>query len=317
MINVGQIIGPWQINKIIDSNHDTIIAQVSTYKIPYEDLCEYLDNETTWIMKLRPYNSYNNEVKKIIKYNLDTCKYAIKFPRNDYYFHGDINIMQSQYEWFVMEEFSGDLFYNRYNITNYSILTKNVMDFLKYLHHKYNVVHSDIKLRNVLMKNNIFRVCDYESISKVKNDQIISEVTVDEEYHITYYYYSFGCEIGKSYLSYRYDFESYGYILWNLINKGMLKFQREAHKLYDSRCNKNEYNYLEKLRLEENMPKIIKMYKEIISKIPWDLETPPDDKIYDEIIDLINNTNITDITDNDDENDEDNSNKQNDTDIEK
>jgi hypothetical protein len=304
MINVGQVIGPWQINKIIDSSHDTIIAEVSTYKIPYEDLCSYLDNETTWIMKLRSYNSYNNEIKKIIKYNLDTCKYAVKFPKNDYYFKGDITNNKSEYEWFVMEKFTGDLFSNRYNIINYSNLTKDVINFLRYLHLKYQAVHSDLKLRNVLMNDNIFRVCDYESISRIKNNYIISEVPVDEEYHVTYYYYSFGCEIGKSYLSYRYDLESFGYLLWNIINKGMLKFQREAHKLYDLKYNKNDYNYLEKLRLEENMPKIIKMYKELISKIDWDLETPPDDKIYDEIIDLIEkeghieiNNDDTDIED--------------------
>jgi len=283
MLYIGQIIGPWKIIKILKKN-STFIANVFAYNTPNEDLINYLYNEKNWIMKLREIDEDYNEINKIEKYKLKEFEYAVKFPKNIYYHYGIIY----NYLWYVMEKFEGDCYYN--SIDNIKDFTIDVINFLKYIHCKFNAIHHDLKLQNVLVKNNIYRVCDYESITSVRDDYILNKKYTDRDYHINYYYYSFGCEFNKSFYSYRYDLEAFGYMLWNLIIKDLLPFQKEAHKLYAIRCNEDKYENLEKLKLLDEVPNIIKMYKEIINRLDW-FSKITDDSIYNEIINLIS-TNI-------------------------
>jgi hypothetical protein len=75
----------------------------------------------------------------------------------------------------------------------------------------------------------------------------------------------------ESYMSYKMDLLSFGFILWNTYSykttkRSLFNWQLRAIDLYESDEQIYRYDELEKLKSEEEMPDIIKEYFEIVDK---------------------------------------------------
>ena len=205
------IIGPWKVIKIIDSTRDTYIVEVTLY----DTLKDTKDTKNIeWIMKLSNPKYINCESDIILKYNLTEYEDGLIFPMNRIYFSG----IYKGYNWHVMEKCESDCNKNIINIRpNIESFKNDVCNFLRFIHIKKNIIHGDLKLKNVLLRDNRFKVCDYESIGRINSRYLCS---VND--YIGYYYYYLGCKENKPYFSYRMDLEALGVMLWTIINQMVL-----------------------------------------------------------------------------------------------
>ena len=199
------------------------------------------------------------------------------------------------YDWYVIELYTDDIGKNiKFVKDNFSKLLISMCNFLKFLHRERCLVHGDIKLQNVLFKedaNILFKICDYETIKKPNLSTICREAGYDG-----YYYYSLGCYPDKSYNTYRMDLEAFGIILWSVMSsedgvKKKLEFQQKSWSYYENKIKDDKYEHLDILKEKdkENMPEIIKKYFEIISFVDWELQIPPNISVYNKINNLILN----------------------------
>lgn len=300
MVKVGDIIGIWKINKILCMNDNfVIICDVSTYKIDVNELLNKLNGVSNWIMKLRLYEKKYSEVDIIKKINFKDVPNSVIADIDSEYMFG----FYDKYEWYIIEKCDGDL--NKYikiATEKWDILLENVCSFLKYLHRVKKVIHGDLKEKNILYNSELdkFKVCDYESCKKqvldISCNKIIETIKdglpiynrVDSD---GYYFYYLGANLNESYMSYKMDLLSFGFILWNIYSykttkRSLFKWQLRAIELYESNEQIYRYDELEKLKSEEEMPDIIKEYFKIVDTIdPLSIE-PPDKNIYDRIFDL-------------------------------
>jgi serine/threonine protein kinase len=279
-IYIGYIIGLWKIKNIISSVRDTYILLVEPINNNYENTIE-------WIMKYR-YDSVIDEYSIYIKYNLDKCEYALKIPSDNMNTHDRYNFNS----WYIIESYDSDIGDDiNFAYENIDKLVICVINFLKYIHCNKNIIHGDIKLKNILYKkksNILFKVCDYESLAKPELDSICKK---DKDGS---YYYYLGCDPNESYLSFRMDLEAFGTILWHITNKinknDKMNWQKKALEYYDlkNKISSEGYQHLEILKNESilNQDEIIKTYFKIISKISWKEVNKPDENVYDEIIEL-------------------------------
>lgn len=281
-IYIGQVIGPWIVHKIIFKNDVKWVVKVKLNGVINEEILKnILNGNIFWIMKITDdINEFNN----LNKYELNNEKYGLIIPNNDYYSNGKIVSADTTFMWFVMEEYCFDCSSNEFkNLQlNEKKILKSVILFLKYIHRKYNIIHGDLKLKNILYKNNEYRVCDFETLRKPKNTYLC-----DENHFNNYYYYLHGCEYNKPVYSYRYDFQALGYILWNIYNDyKRFEFQKLAQLYYERQEYNNKYEKLEILKSSLVIPDKIKKYFDIISKIDWYCLDPPAEEIYNEILNL-------------------------------
>jgi serine/threonine protein kinase len=281
-ISIGQIIGPWIVHKIIFKNDVKWVVKVKLNGVINEEILKnILNNNIFWIMKI---TDDMNEFYNFAKYELNTKEYGLLLPNNDYYSNGKIVSGGLTFMWFVMEEYCFDcstVEYKNINLDEKKII-KSVVLFLKHIHRKYNIIHGDLKLKNILYKNNEYRVCDFETLRKPKNTYLC-----DENHFNNYYYYLHGCEYKKPVYSYRYDLQALGYILWNILNKyEKFEFQRLAQIYYERQENYNKFEKLEIIKNSLVMPDKIKSYFQIISRVDWNCLDPPPEEIYQEILNL-------------------------------
>jgi hypothetical protein len=280
------IIGPWKVIKIIDNTRDTYIVEVTLY----DTLNDTKDTKNIeWIMKLSNSKYTNCESDIILKYNLTEYTDGLIFPLNSIHFSG----IYKGYNWYVMEKCDSDCNKNIPDIRpNIESFKDDVCNFLRFIHIKKNIIHGDLKLKNVLLKDNRFKVCDYESIGRINSRYLCS---VND--YIGYYYYYLGCKENKPYFSYRMDLEALGIMLWSIINLynvcdinkspiEMMDWQSKSVFYYNKKLNYNYYHELEILKKKEEMPNFIKNYFKIIENIDWNSILPPSNDIYDKIINL-------------------------------
>lgn len=320
-LNIGDNIGPWIINKIIKTEYSRSILQVYLKKNfdqvapmssslqeaitsspleehlintelggtdrscellpPNSDICS-LKGTKYWIMKI----TYKiNEYEIIKKYKLDECDYIVKTIKKEEISNGKYD---EKYYWYIMEEYCFDCSRKIIGVINIEKkIVTTIVNFLRYLHIEQKAIHGDIKLKNVLYKNDNYAICDFESVKNPNNDELC-----DEYISSNYYYYYIGCEYKRPIWSYRTDLEAVGYILWYIINKyHLLEFQKSAQYYYENEYEANRFPKLETLKYNdyENIPDIVNKYFEITSKIDWFNLEPPSNEIYDEIIKLFDN----------------------------
>ena len=269
-IQIDDIIGPWKVYKMINIINDRVIVDVIINKI----LSDEFNINKIWTMKINISNE--NEIENIINYELDQCKYSMKYPSNDFYFYGKIN----KYWWFVMEKFELDC--NNLIIFNYKLFLDGVINFLRYIHIEKKVVHGDLKPKNILYNENKYTVCDFETLKPPDKLDICNG-----NHYNDYYYYLYGCEYNKNIFSYRNDLQSVCYILWMILRENKyMNYQQLAQDYYTNHIRENQMKKLEQLRSQEIMPPLIKKYYNIISIIKWDQEEPPDNQVYDNLINL-------------------------------
>jgi hypothetical protein len=99
------------------------------------------------------------------------------------------------------------------------------------------------------------------------------------------------------------DLEAFGYILWAIflssdVDEYIFDWQEAAFDLYRKKIKNNSsdvytnyYKYLDDIKKKSCSSKIfpiIDKYFQIISVIDWKSTNPPDDCIYDQILDLKN-----------------------------
>lgn len=281
-IYVGKVIGPWIINKIIFKNDPKWIVKVKLNNDKKNKILKsVLNNIPFWVMKI---TDDMNEFNKFKNYGLNTSEFGFIIPNDNYYSNGKFCYGKYIFMWFVMEEYCFDCSSIEYiNLhLNEAKMLESIVLFLKYIHRGHNIVHNDLKLKNILYKNNEYRVCDYESLHKPENKQLC-----DETHFNNYYYYYYGCEYKKPIYSYRYDLQALGYILWTIYNNyEKFEFQNVAINYYQKQERCNKYDELEILRKSMIMPDKIKKYFNIISKVDWYCLDPPSEDIYREILNL-------------------------------
>ena len=316
-INVGGVIFKWKINKIITNYNNSLVLEVILESISPEKLINVFNYRTIWIMKIR---DDVNEGLIYLKYKLNDCIYALDIPKEKEYFNGSFELLNninsySTLTWYITEKYDEDIGKNYiFTKSKWKDLLVSVIQFLKYLHQQ-KIIHGDLKAKNILYKPHaeiIFKVCDYESLQTPRNDEICK----DEGYN-GFYYYSLGCDKSQPYFSYRMDLEAFGHILWAVLlstekAEYLFEWQVMAYDLYKKKVkNKtdlyyNYYNYMDQIKKKsynQLMINIIEKYFKIISVIDWKSIEPPDNSIYDELIELQNyNDEINfyiDDTDND------------------
>ena len=224
------------------------------------------------------YNEYNN----IIKYGINNFEYGINIPNDKFFSHGKIKLHNKMYSWLVMEEYCFDCSIKRNYLFDEKNFLHSVIKFLKYIHIDHKVVHSDIKLKNILYKNNQYRVCDFETLNPPTNKYLCDSSNPDN-----YYYYLYGCEYQKPVFSYRFDLQAVGYMLWSIHNDyKQFEFQNIAQKYYEKRYTIDLFDELEKMKKTCKIPEKIKKYFDIVSKVDWYSLEPPSGEIYDEILNL-------------------------------
>ena len=288
--SVGDIIGQWKITKSITGHNGAYIYEVCTTITDYDIISTKLYGKSIWVMKLKDIQ-FEDESKIITKYNLSSCPYTLVTPNDETLFSGRYN----KHDWYIIELYTSDILRNiKFAKDNFSDLLISICNFLKFLHRERCVVHGDIKLQNVLYKedvNILFKVCDYETVKKPDLSTICREAGYDG-----YYYYSLGCHPDKSYNSYRMDLEGFGIILWSVMSrqddvKTKLEFQQKSWYYYENKIREDKYENLDILKEKdkENMPEIIKKYFEIISVVDWELQIPPNISVYNKINNLILN----------------------------
>lgn len=259
-IHIGQKIGQWTVQSIIQSEHLRCLAVVR------------LEGSTTdWVMKITPSAT---EYKCILKYDLQTT--GIKLYPDE---HLRTGTYMEDYYWFVMEQYTANCYRIAPEYFDISRFVADTMKFLKYLHQTHRRIHGDLKLCNILYKNGAYYVSDYELITEPENSTICDESDYDN-----YYYWSYGAQYGKPVNSYRYDFEAVGYMLLVVANgHKTLSFQRRAHQYYEARSWANHYPELEALKGQWEMPSRIEAYFKLIESVEWTCLEPPAAAIYDEI----------------------------------
>lgn len=289
-LSVGDIIGQWKITKFISGHNGGYIYEVCTTITDYNIIGKKLYGRSLWAMKLKDIR-FDDEGQIIIKHNLFNCAYILNIPNDEILFNG----RYGNYDWYVIELYTDDIGKNiKFVKDNFSKLLISMCNFLKFLHRERCLVHGDIKLQNVLFKedaNILFKICDYETIKKPNLSTICREAGYDG-----YYYYSLGCYPDKSYNTYRMDLEAFGIILWSVMSsedgvKKKLEFQQKSWSYYENKIKDDKYEHLDILKEKdkENMPEIIKKYFEIISFVDWELQIPPNISVYNKINNLILN----------------------------
>lgn len=261
-IDIGTKIGPWIIGQIMNSTALQCLAVV------------HLEGDTAeWVMKISPTRTEYNIIQKL---NLQSV--GIDLYKDELYAAGKYNKLY----WFVMEKYDSDCMLMDPIAFDCVIFVADVMRFLKYIHQTYNMIHSDLKLDNVLYRGRSYFVCDYEYIMKPEIMTICDEDDTDN-----YYYYIHGAEYGKPVHSYRYDFEAVGIMLMVAANgHKYLPFQEKAKQYYEAKSSINHFPELEVLKAQWKMPTRLETYFEIIKKVEWTCIDPPDVEIYDKIISI-------------------------------
>jgi len=305
--NIGDTIAYWKINKIITNQNNSLVLEVALESISPEELINVFNYRTIWTMKIR---NDVDEGEIYSYYKLSECPFALDSPKEKEYFSGNIKIINNKgyYEthiWYVTEKYDEDISKNYiFAKQNWKHLLISVIEFLRFVHVK-KIIHGDIKAKNILYKSNsdiLFKVCDYESLASPYDTQICMRAGYDG-----FYYYGIGCMRNEPIFSYRMDLEAFGYILWAvLLSTEKLEYtfdwQDYAFDLYKKKIrndNNNiyetKYTYLDNLKKIAHttlMLKIIDKYFKIISTIKWNSEDPPDNKIYDQLIELTDFTEI-------------------------
>jgi serine/threonine protein kinase len=288
--SVGDTIGQWKIIKFISGHNGAYIYEVCTTITDYDDIIKKLYGKSLWAIKLKDIR-FDDESQTIIKHTLSNNAYILNIPNEETLFRG----RYGNYDWYVIELYTDDIGKNmKFAKDNFSRLLMSMCNFLKFLHRERCLIHGDIKLQNVLFKedaNILFKICDYETIKKPDLSTICREAGYDG-----YYYYSLGCHPDKSYNTYRMDLEAFGIILWSVMSsqddvKIKFAFQQKSWSYYENK-NKNDHYYdldILKEKDKENMPEIIKKYFEIISFVDWELQIPPNIGVYNKINNLILN----------------------------
>jgi serine/threonine protein kinase len=300
--SIGDRIHTWRIMDIIYNHNQTLILNVVLDGISPDKLVKMLNYKTEWIMKIR---SDLDESEYYLKNELDKCKYALDIPNEDIFFKGKFKIINEHnkyttYYWSTYEKYTEDIGKNYiYAKKRWKELLTCVIEFLRYIHKK-KIIHGDLKARNILYENgsNIFKVCDYESLMSPNVVDICNKSCYNG-----FYYYSLGCQKDESYYSYRMDLEAFGYILWAIflssdVDEYIFDWQEAAFDLYKKKIKNNSsdvytnyYKYLDDIKKKSCSSKIfpiIDKYFQIISVIDWKSTDPPDDCIYDQILELKN-----------------------------
>jgi serine/threonine protein kinase len=298
ILNIGDTISNWQINKIISNYNNSIILEVVLTSISPDKLINIFDYKTIWIMKIR---DDIDEGRIYLNCKLIDCKYALKIPNDSEYFYGNFKLENYKYTWSITEKYDEDIGKNYiFAKNNWTSLLTSVIEFLRFIHQK-KIIHGDLKARNILYKSNadiMFKVCDYESLSYPKMDEICNIAGYNG-----FYYYAIGCNKDESYFSYRMDLEAFGYILWAILlstkkEEYLFEWQSIAMDLYKKKIKNDSndmytkyYIYLDNLKkasYNNLMLNIIEKYFKIISIISWRAFEPPDNSIYDQLIELKN-----------------------------
>jgi len=274
-ITEGQIIGPWRVINILHKDKDRCISDVEIHNIT-EDILKTLDGNQHWVMKIL-YNNY--EIKNILKYDLDKCKYSMKYPKESNYLSGST----SYFFWFVMESFDNDCSLIKSDTFNHIMFLECTINFLRYIHREKKIVHGDLKIKNILHNDyNRFAICDFEAIQEPDNT-----IMCNGSDHDHYYYYLHGCELNQPYFSYRNDLQNICFILWYIkLNMKYLPYQNNANHYYNKKERLNKLEELEKIRKLDIMPTFIQKFYDIITDVKWDQLEPPNDEIYDNLIKL-------------------------------
>jgi serine/threonine protein kinase len=285
--NERKIIGPYKIKDLYYKEGTTYLYNIEpNTDDPSIDFSEL--NGEEWIMKVK-YNVIENdtEIDTIERYEINTCKYAVKMPKNRYLRRGRLH---NGY-WLIMKKYDGsgidDINYIKKNIKKFGI---DILNFLEWLHCAKGKIHGDIKLGNILIdyKQNNFILADYELIDQTWNELCFEDLPNG------YYYYSLGCGYNKPYKSFRMDLEALGYILYQLIlSKEKLyefKWQKLAVDYYRRNTKVPMFGILEFHKANEKYEnEFIYNYFTILDDIGW-FDKSPEYFIYEDLRQLFLNT---------------------------
>lgn len=261
-INIHDCIGPWEILSVLKVEQTSCVAIVKRG-------CESIE----WVLKI---SDNDNEIKNILKYDIQRHEFGIKMPESD------ASGIYKKWHWFVMEKCKCDCSALVKNSIHIGSFIECIIGFLKYIHRTHKVIHGDLKINNILQNNTIYKVCDFETMTVPSNKSLCNETNSDY-----YYYYGYGAEYNKPVDSYRYDLQALGSALVFIDNESkLLQFQHLAFYYYRNRFKLNYFDNLKRLRDVVTMSEKTKAYFKIVEIIDWFSPEPPPESVYDEIIAL-------------------------------
>jgi len=272
--------GIWKIENIIEEKTDSAIYNIIPTNLDCENI-EIYDND--WVMKI---TNYDTEIRVIESLKIYENPFACKMPSNYQNRHG----FYKKNNWFVLEKYDDNLL-NKFMFgkQNLNLLVLNIIDFIEWLHVEKKKIHGDIKAQNIVVKTNsinkLFCLIDYENIQEPDGTIICKDNLPNG-----YYYYSLGCDINESYLSYRMDLEAFGMILWALTLSEekyySFDWQNSSYYYYNNHEKNNYFYNLDKTKNIQPKNDLINKYYNIINKVKWnDKIANPD--IYKNIKNLV------------------------------
>lgn len=275
-----QSYGPW-----------TITDEVLYRKM---DVCVVGTTEPDYVLKLRKISHVaHDELGALMMIRRHSLSYAIDTPLCSTKFCG----MTDTHIWYVMRRYAGHVSYNEDARRSWKRIAQDVLAFLTQLHRSCHLVHMDIKVTNILANHSHTRfvVSDYELC-----DTPDRRLTRDYSPDFRYYYMAVGADLDQPLVSWRMDLTALGYILaemsWN--TSEMLPrttFQRLMYERRDAaaavtvgpRDDPSGDVDLIALREREMLgahPAILGYLRFIKERLPWDMEAPPPESFYRELL---------------------------------
>lgn len=276
----------WEIEKTIYSVVDCSIIIVKPIITPELSKTDIEDlHSKKWVVKIISNKRFRqNELGRINIYEIYNSNHSVKFPKNENYRSGRYD----KWSWYVIE-YLPDYINSCTELIkkNLGKFVSDIINFLEWLHTEKNTIHGDMKGANIIcdISENIYRLVDFEHLDNI--DEVLGINNLPNGY----YYFAFGCDFNKPFNSYRNDLESFGYIIWTILESEdnvykLFDWQEKAIYYYsnnDTNTN-NNIAYLEELKKNQSLkaPEIMKEYFDVISHLDWNEKHPSKD-IYEKI----------------------------------
>jgi hypothetical protein len=244
-----------------------------------------------YVLKIREISDIaHDELGALMMMRRHSVSYGVYTPHRDAKkFCG----MTDTHVWYAMRRYAGHIHYDDETRSKWRRVAQDVLAFLTQLHRACHLIHMDIKITNILANrtHTAFVVSDYE-LCDTPNRRLTRDYGPDYRY----YYLAMGAELDQPLVSWRMDLTALGYLLaeltWNTVENRRTTFHKAIFGIRDraaagERIDPSGDAELVALREREMAaahPSVLGYLRLIAERVPWDMEAPPSESLYRELL---------------------------------